>query len=90
MGMILAEIRNIARSHAQLKSNRWQRSLTISGPAWKWGDNGCRPRKILLTNADMMDMSSAKLQVRLILLKKIFFMIFFNNHLTTYGTIHCC
>ncbi len=35
-------------------------------------------------------MSSAKLQVRPILLKKIFFMIFFNNQLTTYGRIHCC
>jgi len=31
MGMILAEIRNIARSHAQLKSNRWQRSFPNSG-----------------------------------------------------------
>jgi len=32
-------------------------------------------------------MSSAKLQVRPILLKKIFFVIFFNNHLTSYDTI---
>jgi len=31
MGMILAEIRNIARSHAQLKSNRWERSFPNSG-----------------------------------------------------------
>jgi len=34
-------------------------------------------------------MSSAKLQVRPILLKKIFFVIFFNDHLTGYGAIHC-
>jgi len=33
--------------------------------------------------------SSAKLQVRPILLKKIFLVIFFNNHLTTYETTHC-
>jgi hypothetical protein len=34
-------------------------------------------------------MSSAKLQVRPILLKKISFMIFFNNYLSDYGTIGC-
>jgi hypothetical protein len=33
-------------------------------------------------------MSSAKLQVRPILLKKISFMIFFNNYAGDYGTIH--
>jgi D-3-phosphoglycerate dehydrogenase len=31
MGMILAETRNIARSHAQLKRNVWQRSFPNSG-----------------------------------------------------------
>ena len=30
MGMILAEVRNIARSHASLKSNNWQRSFPNS------------------------------------------------------------
>jgi hypothetical protein len=34
-------------------------------------------------------MSSAKLQVRPILLKKISFMIFFNSHLSDYETIRC-
>jgi len=34
-------------------------------------------------------MSSAKLQVRPILLKKISFMIFFNNYLSDYETIRC-
>src|SRR4030042_275615 len=40
-----------------------------------------RPRK--------SEMSSAKLQVRPILLKKISFMIFFNNYLNDYETIRC-
>ena len=31
MGLILSEIRNIARSHARLKNNRWQRSFPNSG-----------------------------------------------------------
>jgi D-3-phosphoglycerate dehydrogenase len=31
IGMILAEVRNIARSHASLKSNNWQRSFPNSG-----------------------------------------------------------
>jgi len=35
------------------------------------------------------EMSSAKLQVRPILLKKISFMIFFNNYLSDYETIRC-
>jgi len=34
-------------------------------------------------------MSSAKLQVRPILLKKISLMIFFNNYLSDYETIRC-
>jgi len=34
-------------------------------------------------------MSSAKLQVRPILLKKISFMIFFNNYPSDYETIRC-
>jgi len=37
----------------------------------------------------MSVMSSAKLQVRPILLKKISFMIFFNNYLSGYDTIRC-
>lgn len=31
MGLILSEIRNIARSHARLKNNNWQRSFPNSG-----------------------------------------------------------
>jgi len=34
-------------------------------------------------------MSSAKLQVRPVLLKKISFMIFFNNYPSDYETIRC-
>jgi len=39
--------------------------------------------------SDYLLMSSAKLQVRPILLKKISFMIFFNNYLSDYETIRC-
>jgi hypothetical protein len=42
-----------------------------------------------LRGAARREKASAKLQVRPILLKKISFMIFFNNYLSDYGTIRC-